>query len=344
MSMQSAPVLPFASPADVPAHVDDELLAATLRAAWPTGTQQTTLSVAGLSFPLLSLGSGDVDVLCVHGLGHDCADFAPLFARRPDGVRLHALDLPGFGVADKGPARVDLPLLADALDTAIAHLGRSVSLIASSLGGHVALLSLLRGSEASHVSVSQRNIARAAVRALVLAAPGGLATATAGQAALARAYYGEEAISARSEDELLRNSHRIFVKGIGDADSRRIAARKLAIHRSPSRRAFARPFASVVDSVFDHPLADRFASLDLPVLLVRGSHDVVVERAPLVVAAARAPRAELVELTGIGHLPMVEDADRFARLAFDFVTAAADPADAHRASFSARGAREETTP
>lgn len=341
MSVQSTPLLPFASPAEVPAHVDDDLLRATLRAAWPTGTEEITLSVAGLSFPLLTLGSGDVDVLCVHGLGHDCADFAPLFARRPDGVRLHALDLPGFGLADKGPARVDLPLLADALDAAIGHIGRPVSVIASSLGGHIALLSLLR---ATPVALSQRNIAREAVRGLVLAAPGGLATATPGQAALGRAYYGEEAIAARSEDELLRNSHRIFVRGVDDADSRRTAARKLAIHRSPSRRSFARPFASVVDSVFDHPLADRFASLDLPILIVRGSHDLVVERAPLAAAVARAPRAELVEFQGIGHLPMVEDADRFARLAFDFTLAAAESADAPRASLSARGAREETTP
>lgn len=334
MDVLSAPALPFASPADVPAHVDDALLTASLRAAWPAGVREITLQTSGLSFPLLTQGSGSVDVLCVHGLGHDCADFAPLFARRPDGTRLHAIDLPGFGLAAKGPAPVDLPLLADALDAAIAHIARPLVLVASSLGGHIALLSLLR---AGAVGVSQRNIAREAVRGLVLAAPGGLATATAGQAALARAYYGEDAINARSEDEILRNSHRIFVRGAEDAASRRIAARKLAIHRSSSRRAFARPFARVVDSVFDHPLADRFPTLDLPTLIIRGSHDVVVERGPLVAAAARAPRCEYVELPSVGHLPMVEDADRFARLTFDFV-------DAHCAPLAAREAREETSP
>jgi pimeloyl-ACP methyl ester carboxylesterase len=296
--------LPFRSPAHVPTHVSEDMLRENLLRAWPTGVEQTRLSVGNMRFPLVSAGEGQ-NVLCVHGLGHDLSDFSPLFERRTAGIRLHALDLPGFGSASLAGTRVDLDMLACAVEAAIAHIDAPTVIVGSSLGGHVAMLVALR--------------AKAAVAGLVLAAPGGLADATRGQAELARAYYGVSAISARSEDEILRNSLRIFVRK-DDADALRIAARKLAIHRSPLRAQYARPFADVVDDVFHHPLAARVQDIDVPFCIVHGVHDVVVERAPLVRAVEKNPRGRFIGLESVAHLPMVEARDAFARIVSAFVT------------------------
>jgi pimeloyl-ACP methyl ester carboxylesterase len=292
--------LPFPTPSHVPTHVSEAMLKENLVSAWPRDVVRTDLSVDNMRFPLVSAGEVRVmrrDVLCVHGLGHDMSDFAPLFARRPARIRLHALDLPGFGTADLTGARVDLDVLVRAVETALAHIDAPTVIVGSSLGGHVALLVALR--------------ARVPLTGLVLAAPGGLSDATRGQADLARAYYSMSAITARSEDEILRNSQRIFVRK-DDPDALRIAARKLAIHRSPLRAAYARPFADVVDDVFKHPLSTRIGDLRLPFVIVHGTADVVVEREPLVRAVDENPRGEFVGLSGVAHLPMVEAADAFA--------------------------------
>lgn len=287
-------------PEDVPSRVSDELLFAVLRHGRPSG-QEGEIEVGGARCPTVQKGRGR-PVLCVHGLGHDAWDFAPLFDAGLGDVALLALDLPGFGLADKPAYDVTLALLVEAVLGAAERCARPPVVVASSLGGHVALLAAEREPDAFD--------------ALFLVAPGGLEAASDSATALARAYYSFDAICARADDDVVRNSRRIFV---GPHPAREaLAARKLALHRSSHKSSFARAFASIVDDVFRHPLADRIAEIRVPMRLVFGDGDIIV---PAAVGLRVAERhgLELTVLEGVGHLPMVEAPDAFAHALAGFL-------------------------
>ncbi len=298
MSDHPAPALAagFARPAEVPAHLDDAALARALAAGRPQGSW-STLEVDGVLCPLVQAGQGH-PVLCVHGLGHDAWDWAPLFVRCSSEAALQAFDLPGFGLSTKPARSWDLELLVRAVLAAARSMPAPPRVVASSLGGHVALLAALRAPEAfAH---------------LLLCAPGGLVEVPAPLQAMLRAYYAVDAIVGRPEAELVSNSHRIFATpGLAVCDA--LAARKLAVHRSSAARAFAVPFAGVVDDVFHHVLLERLSSLAVPCTFVSGAADVVVPP-DAVATAARHLGARCERWAGVGHCPQLEVPDRFADL------------------------------
>lgn len=289
----------IAHPQDVPAALDASALRAVLEAGRPAG-ERGELRVDGVSCPTLSAGAGR-ELLCVHGLGHDAWDWAPLFVRCSNQARLTAFDLPGFGLADKPSRRYDLELLVQALLAAarrVAERGGAPVVVASSLGGHVALLAALREPALfSH---------------LLLSAPGGLVEVSAPVQAMLRAYYSVDSIVRRSDGEIVGNSRRIFARpGLAADDA--LAARKLAVHRSSEARAFALPFAGVVDDVFHHVVLHRLTGLRVPCTVVSGARDVVVPPEACAEAARRLG-ARFLSLPEVGHCPHLEVPDRFAEL------------------------------
>jgi pimeloyl-ACP methyl ester carboxylesterase len=245
-------------------------------------------------------------VLFVHGLGHDAWDFAPLLQRLPADVVGRALDLPGFGpsLLDAPPLTLTMAMMVDALAAAARACPRPPVVVASSLGGHVALLAALADP--------------GLFAGLVLLAPGGLVEVPRPMQAVLRRYYALDAILARTDDEIVANSRRIFVRP--NALCEQLAARKLAWHRAPAaaKLAFATPFSSIVDDVFARPvLADVHRLKGLPMLTIFGAGDVVV---PLSSGRALEERcrARLLILDRVGHCPHLEVVDAVADHAFAF--------------------------
>jgi pimeloyl-ACP methyl ester carboxylesterase len=288
-------------PEDVPVVVDEGQLRAILAAGRPAATQGTSPDGRHVVF--------------VHGLGHDAWDFGPLMARLPDGVTGHAVDLPGFGVGllDAPAAPLSLATLVDSVLSQAASCPRPPVVVASSLGGHAALLAALARPEA--------------FAGLALLAPGGLVEVPAPTQAVLRRYYAVDAILGRGDDEIVANSRRIFARPHPLSDA--LAARKLAWHRAPpdARQRFAVPFSTVIDDVFARPVRRDVHRLRgrLPLLSIFGAGDVVV---PLASGRALedAAGARLVILDRVGHCPHLEDPDATARLVFDFVRATFDAA------------------
>ncbi len=285
----------IARPELVPAAPTAVDVAQGLAAGRPAG-RASHVQVGGVLCPVITAGDGPA-VVFVHGLGHDAWDWAQLFARRPAHLRYVAVDLPGFGLADKPDRAYPLALLVDAV---LAVLEGPSVVVGSSLGGHVAMLAALR--------------APARIAGLALLDPGGLVEAPAAVQQAARAYYAEDAIVARPESDIVGNCRRIFAVPSDVSD--RLAARKLLVHRSPLAREFARPCARVVDDVFRHPV--RLADLRAPTLFVQGEHDVVVPAAAVEAAAARL-RAPYRLLRATGHCPHLESVDQTMDVLLPFV-------------------------
>jgi len=87
-----------------------------------------------------------------------------------------------------------------------------------------------------------------------------------------------------------------------------------AMHRgTPSRT-----LADLIPSLATFDLSSRLGSLDLPVLVVVGSHDKLTAPRLARRMAGALPEAQLVELPRCGHMPMLERRHEFSRLVDEF--------------------------
>lgn len=282
-------------PEDVPPAVADELLQALLHDGRP---------------PAQSGADNGAPVLFVHGLGHDAWDFGPVVERvlrTAPSLSLRAFDLPGFGpaLAEKPPTAITLADLTAALVAQAKACARPPVVVASSLGGHVALMAALAEP--------------GLFAGLSLLAPGGLVAVPTPTQAVLRAYYTVDAIMGRADADIVRNSRRIFVRPVEASD--RLATRKLAWHRASTanKERFAVPFSSIVDDVFRRYVGDVVHRLKgLPMQVIFGEGDVVVPLASGRLLERNAG-ASLHIMRGVGHTPHLEDPDTTWRLIERFV-------------------------
>lgn len=76
----------------------------------------------------------------------------------------------------------------------------------------------------------------------------------------------------------------------------------------------------VIQSLGNWTVQDRLTTLNMPVLILWGDKDTVVEHAPLERMARDLPNAKLVVWKGIGHAPQLEQPGRFHSLLTEFTT------------------------
>jgi 2-hydroxy-6-oxonona-2,4-dienedioate hydrolase len=106
----------------------------------PAEIVQFPLTVGGTLTRVLEAGEGERALLFVHGLGARADRWRRNLAQMAaQGYRCIALDLPGHGLAGKGPdIPATVPALADFTAEAARALGlREVVLVGTSLGGHI---------------------------------------------------------------------------------------------------------------------------------------------------------------------------------------------------------------
>lgn len=275
-------------------------LAAFLNTGRPSGSVET-LTLGGFECPITRRGSGQ-PIICIHGLGHDQWDYAPLFERAQAGFELIALDLPGFGLAQKRSAKQTLPTfntLVEAVRELVAQCCEPPILVGSSLGGHVAMQLALNDPTS--------------ILGMILVSPGGLRKHSADEANFFREYYSYRGIKNRSPAEIKTNNRRIFATPSQQSDE--LSLRKLAVHSSPENDSFAAAFASVVDDVLNYSVEDTLSELKTPFVFIFGEHDLVVSPA-LGIATAKRLNKEIHLISGASHIPMVERPNEFAQIVF----------------------------
>lgn len=295
---------PFLGPDDVPESVSEATAWSMLHALKPIA-EEGELRVAGIRSPFYERAGFEQPgphtetrgLLLIHGLGHDASDFAAFFHAHASRRSLIAIDLPGFGLADKPRQAYPLSLLSDAVLAAAKRFVAPPIVVASSLGGHVAMLAALKEPNA--------------FAGLILLAPGGLSHTPMPLQSFARSYYSYDAIVRRTDHEILKNARRIYAENNHHVELQ--IARKIALHRSPLKNLFAWPFSSVVDDVFRHPVGEKIREIKVPVHIVSGDRDLIVPAVECRIAAQRADVPFHV-LSGVGHLPMVEVPEQFAGL------------------------------
>ena len=286
----------------------------------------TEVETAQARITTLIAGSGEEQVICLHGLGSNKASFFETVAALDDDFTVHALDLPGFGSSAK-PARAPYNALwfADAVRGYLDAMAiERAHLIGNSMGGRIALevgfqapervasLSLL----APALAFRRRRELVPLVRLLrpeLAAIPHPLSAATVRQQ-----FWG-----------LFARPERL------DPAAADIAVEEFC-RSYRSRAARVAFFAAARNIYLDEPHGEagfyaRLAELERPALFVWGDSDRLIPAGFARHVAEAIPDAHQEILADCGHVPQVELAEqtnRLIRAHVEAAVAAAAPAPA----------------
>jgi pimeloyl-ACP methyl ester carboxylesterase len=271
-----------------------------------------TTAVAGAQVEYVDIGQGEPAVLFIHGLGAQWRVWLATLPAVSAHRRALAVDLPGFGRSAMPLQRVSIRGYAEVIDRLCeqAGLGRVV-VVGSSMGGFVAAeLALLRPERVERlVLVDAAGIVptrRERSRALPFL---GALTLLGGRLAMASC-----PIAARPR--LRRAALSLVVN-----DPVRLPA-DLTYHAllgAPGPATKAALAASF--SYLSHDWGDRLSEIRCPTLVAWGEGDALLPVRHATEFARRIPRARVVTFPATGHLPMIEQPERFNAALLEFIEA-----------------------
>lgn len=267
---------------------------------------QYPLAVDGVLTRVLAAGSGSDHLVLIHGVGARADRWARnLDALAAAGWCVWAFDLPGHGLAQKGPGPdYSVPGYARFLDGFLDAVGAgSAAVVGTSLGGHVAATLACERPER--------------VRALVLVGSIGLVPWGAERRAASRSRLRD--VSCQGVARKLE----VVVHDPGLVTDEWLAEEYL-VNNSPGAEA---SFAAISDYVADHIdddlIGPRLAAMPAdrrpPTLLIWGEQERAVPLETGREAHAMLDGSELAVISGASHAPYFEKPDEFNRILLDFL-------------------------
>ena len=267
-----------------------------------------TVVVDGVRIHYASGGTGPPVVFC-HGLagnsGHWFRNLEPL-----TGVaQVYALDWPGFGLSDKPAAtRLDTAFQVRMLEGFLDALGlEQVTLVGHSLGGHWTSAFLL-----AHPDRAQAYIA-AGSAAMMLSIP---AYRRPLRVRAVRQAYTRLAASRRPPDggRLFWESALLFSQPVTPEFLRRVS--NFDTLGDPASVPFT---VAAYGSPLRTPLRAQVHRITTPTLLVWGAQDRTTPIEDGLLLARTMPRAQLFVMSAAGHMPFLQEPDRFNRAVAQFL-------------------------
>lgn len=255
---------------------------------WRADLREARASVGGFEITYLEGGTGAPLVL-LHGFGADKNNFTRVARYLTPHYRVVAPDLPGFGESSK-PENVSYTVaeqvervraFTQQLGISPFHLG------GSSMGGHIAL---------AYAAKYPLDVA-----SLWLLAPSGTRAAADSEVRRAFQARGEVMLVAKSAEEhaqlrALVMSRQPFLPHSFKVVLAERAAANHALHTRIFQQLNETPMF----------LEDYVTQLDVPALIVWGRDDRVLNPRGAETLQTLLPRAQVVLMAGIGHLPMIE--------------------------------------
>lgn len=269
---------------------------------------QFPMAVDGVLTRVLAAGSGPDHLVLVHGVGAR----ADRWSRNVDalaaaGWQVHAFDLPGHGLAQKGPGPdYSVPGYARFLDGFLDAIGAEEAVVVgTSLGGHVAATLACERPER--------------VRALVLVGSIGLVPWGAERRADSRARLRD--VSRQGVARKLE----VVVHDPGLVTGEWLEEEYLVNNSPGAEASFAAISDYVADRIDDDLIGPRLAAMAAdrpPTLLIWGEQERAVPLETGRTAHAMLDGSELAVISDASHAPYFEQPDEFNRVLLDFLNRA----------------------
>ncbi len=266
-----------------------------------------TIRVGDIEWPYLEGGPKDGEVVVlVHGFGADKDHWSMAAPHITDRYRLIAPDLPGFGENDLSLARSyrikaqadRLVEFLDALGIEKCHLG------GNSMGGFIALQAALDHPDR--------------LKSLTLVNNAGVVGSSDSEL--------QQAVAAGENPLVMRE--------LGDVDGlmafvmhkpRAIPGqfKKVMFHEAKRREALLdKVFEDIILDALEAPATDRLGEVQTRTLIIWGKHDRVIDVSCVPVLEQGIKDAQAVVFDHVGHLPMMEDPEAFAKAHIGFLARA----------------------
>ena len=254
------------------------------------------IEIAGRAIRFLKRGEGGVPVVLIHGFGGDLNTWLFNHEALSGKREVYAFDLPGHGESSKRIDRGDVGEFADVVGAFMDGIGiPKAHLVGHSLGGAIA----------ASVAASQPK----RVASLTLVASAGLGEKI-------NAEYIEGFVSAKTRNELKPHLRQLFA----DADlvTRQLIDDVLKYKRLDGVEQALLQIAGAAFSGGKQALVlrDKLGALPVPLLVVWGSEDRIIEAAQ---ARGLPANARVEVMAGRGHMVQMEAAAEVNRLLEEFL-------------------------
>lgn len=271
--------------------------------------------IAGHRVATHETGAGDPPLVLVHGLGSDLRVWMHNLQALAQRHRVVAFDLLGFGRSDK-PAGVGA--LADhvaCVRALVQSLGGRAVLVGHSMGGQIAL----------HTALAHPEI----VVGLVLSAPAGLERFDREDARRIRSVVVDEYTRYASPMQVALRHAQLFHRVPSGAWP--LLRDRLAVIGGPDFPAYCRAVTRSVAAMLDEPVIDALHRIDAPTLVTFGRHDGLIpnrflhrlQLEPMARdAVARLGSGRLEMIADAGHMPQLEQPERWNALVTAFLATA----------------------
>jgi pimeloyl-ACP methyl ester carboxylesterase len=266
-------------------------------------------------------GQGPV-ILLIHGIAGTAATWTAVQERLAERFTTIAPDMPGHGVSDKPAGDYSLGNLASTLRDLLVALGHErATLVGHSLGGGVAM-------QFSYQFPAQ-------TERLILVSSGGLgrdvnlilrAACLPGADLFLATVAGPLAAAGSSIGRALGR-----VGWRPAPDIQEVASGFASLADTSTRTAFLHTLRSVVGTTGQRVNASNrlYLAAEMPTLLIWGENDPIIPAHHAQSAHERMPGSRLVTFAGSGHMPHLDEPNRFANALLDFM------AETQPAEFSA---------
>jgi 3-oxoadipate enol-lactonase len=264
------------------------------------------MRTAGLGLWIEQSGRGD-PVLLISGLGYSNWCWADLQARLSGSYRVISFDNRGTGRSDKPAAPYSIAMMATDAQQVLDALGiEGAHVVGHSMGGYIAQQLALQAAD------------RVMSLTLISTTCGGPEAVPVPESTLA--LWGETS-KLPPQESARRAMPTSFAPGWTEKNPERfeevLAARLL--HPTP-QQFWGAQFAAA--AAFIERGAD-VAQIRCPTLIVHGTEDRIVPYGNGELLSRRIPGAKLETLQGCGHLPLLEEPERLARLLAEHLVRAA---------------------
>lgn len=272
------------------------------------------INIQGVTVAYVDSGGEGEPLLLIHGLSSYTGFWErqiPAFASQ--GYRVISLDLPGYGASSRPDAPCDPPwyasVVADFMDALELP---ATTVFGHSMGGQIALTLALTQPER--------------VRRLVLSAPAGFERFSRGERDWMRQFWHEGRALEADEDTVRANFAMNFARW--DDGVERLVEERVRMAGTAAFEGTSVAVARSVVGMIDHPVLDRLGEIRTPTLVIFGEDDRLIPNpvfhggrtatfAKQGVAAI--PGAELVMLSGAGHMVHHDQPEEFNETVLDWL-------------------------